>query len=66
MAAWPFILCMEEAEGDPTQGQSCYESTMNSTALPWSVISACSQDEAEVVQTAAMKATPAHDCKQQH
>ena len=63
MAAWPFILCMEEAEGEPSAGPSCYESTMNSTALPWSVISDCAANEADVVQTAAMKATPSHDCK---
>lgn len=64
-AAWPFILCMEEAEGVPSYGQSCYESNMNTTALPWSVIEACSQDkeESDLVQTAAMKNTPAHDCK---
>eukprot|EP00428_Durinskia_dybowskii_P078889 CAMPEP_0170362256 /NCGR_PEP_ID=MMETSP0117_2-20130122/4239_1 /TAXON_ID=400756 /ORGANISM="Durinskia baltica, Strain CSIRO CS-38" /LENGTH=172 /DNA_ID=CAMNT_0010616669 /DNA_START=181 /DNA_END=699 /DNA_ORIENTATION=+ len=60
-AAWPFILCMEEAEGEPTQGQACYESTMNTTALPWSVISDCASNEADAVQTEAMKATPSHD-----
>jgi hypothetical protein len=61
LAAWPFILCMEQAEGDPTQAQTCYESNMNTTALPWSTVNSCYNNEAEVVQTAAMKATPTHD-----
>ena len=61
MAAWPFILCMEQAEGNPASGESCYTSTMNTTALPWSTVKACSTDEADYVQTAAMKATPTHD-----
>mmetsp|Transcript_10060 Transcript_10060/g.15239 ORF Transcript_10060/g.15239 Transcript_10060/m.15239 type:complete len:170 (+) Transcript_10060:236-745(+) len=61
LAAWPFILCMEEADGSPAMGQSCYEKNMNATALPWSTISACVADEYEAVQTAAMKATPNHE-----
>ena len=52
---------MEEAEGDTAQGQACYESSMNTTALPWSVIDACFTEEAATVQTAAKKATPSHD-----
>lgn len=60
MDAWPFILCMEEAEGNPSQGQSCYEKTMNATALPWSTIASCVEDEYDLVQTAAMDATPKH------
>jgi hypothetical protein len=54
---------MEEAEGVPSAGQSCYESTMNTTALPWSVINDCASTESDAVQTQAMKATPSHDCK---
>lgn len=63
MEAWPFILCMEEAEGDPMQGQSCYDSTMSTynATLPWSTISTCSIVEFNDVTTAAMKATPDHD-----
>lgn len=61
MAAWPFILCMEEAEGKPEMGQSCYESTMNATVIPWSTISKCASTEADTVQNAAASATPAHD-----
>jgi len=61
LAAWPFILCMEEAEGVPSMGQTCYESTMNSTAISWSTISSCAQDEYDAVQTQAMNATPKHD-----
>lgn len=64
LAAWPFILCMEEAEGNPSMGESCYNSSMNTTALPWSTIQSCSQLQASEVQTAAMKATPTnHECK---
>ena len=47
MAAWPFILCMENAEGNPAMGQKCYTSTMNTTALPWSTIDACSKFESQ-------------------
>jgi interferon gamma-inducible protein 30 len=60
-AAWPFILCMEEAEGNPLQGQSCFESTMNSTQLSWSTVSTCVQEEFNTVTTAAKQNTPAHD-----
>lgn len=61
MAAWPFILCMEEAEGNPAAAQSCYESNMDSTSVTWSTIEDCSKNEADVVQNAAMKATVDHD-----
>ena len=63
MAAWPFILCMEEADGAPSMAESCFASTMNSTALSWSTVEDCFKNEAEDVQNAAMKATPNHDCK---
>lgn len=61
MAAWPFILCMEEADGNPTYANSCYTSTMNTTALPYSVVNDCYNNEYDTVMNAAMKATPAHD-----
>lgn len=61
LAAWPFILCMEQAEGDPTQAETCYESNMNVTDVPWSTISSCSSDESDLVQTTAMKSTVPHD-----
>lgn len=61
LQAWPFIFCMEEAEGDPTQAESCYNSSMNSTGIPWSTIDSCSNDESYLVQTTAMKATIPHD-----
>lgn len=58
LAAWPFILCMETADGDPTHAESCYSSSMgNSTAPAFSVIQDCHDNEAELVQTMAMKAT---------
>lgn len=65
MAAWPFILCMEEAEGNPAKGQSCYESTMNSTAVSWSTIADCAANEEAAVQNEAMAATAPtnHECK---
>jgi hypothetical protein len=50
MAAWPFILCMEEEDGNPAQGQACFESTMNTTALSWSTVDACLKDEYDLVQ----------------
>ena len=63
IAAWPFILCMENAEGNPLMGQSCYESTMNATALPWAVIEDCYVYEYDQVQAVAAKSTPKHDCE---
>lgn len=63
MAAWPFILCMEEADGNPSMAESCYASTMNATSVSWTTIQDCFNNEADVVQNAAMKATPNHDCK---
>jgi hypothetical protein len=54
---------MEEEEGNPAQGQACFESTMNTTALSWSTVDACLKDEYDLVQNAAMKATPSHDCE---
>ena len=63
MAAWPFILCMEEEDGNPAKGESCFTNTMNSTGLSWNTVSTCASDEYDLVQNAAMKATPKHDCK---
>lgn len=61
LQAWPFILCMEKAEGDPSKAESCYNSSMNSTDVPWSTISTCEADESDIVQKTAMKATLPHD-----
>mmetsp|Transcript_110855 Transcript_110855/g.238685 ORF Transcript_110855/g.238685 Transcript_110855/m.238685 type:complete len:171 (-) Transcript_110855:237-749(-) len=61
MEAWPFILCMEEEDGNPAKGQSCFESTMNTTALSWNTVQTCFEEEYDLVQNAAMKATPSHD-----
>jgi hypothetical protein len=63
MAAWPFILCMEEADGEPSAAESCFGSTMNSTSISWSDISDCAANEADAVMNACMKATVDHDCK---
>lgn len=59
--AWPFILCMEEAEGEPSKGESCYSTSMTNSTVSWSTVSDCADSEFDLVQTAAMKATPDHD-----
>jgi len=61
LAAWPFIVCMEEAEGVPSAAQGCFENTMNTTTVSWSEVEKCASDEYDLVQNAAMEATPAHD-----
>ena len=61
LAAWPFILCMEEADGDPDAGESCFNSSMSSSNLTWSVVQDCYFNEYDEVQSAAAKATPDHD-----
>jgi hypothetical protein len=57
MAAWPFILCMEEEDGNFSKGESCYESTMNTTALSWNTVQTCFDEEYDLVMNAGMKAT---------
>lgn len=59
--AWPFIQCMELAEGDPTKGESCFSSTLASSGLTWQTVVECSEQEELDVQNAGMKATPKHD-----
>lgn len=61
LKAWPFMLCMEEAEGSPSAGQGCWTKTMGSSNISWSTISTCSTQEFNAVQTAGMQATPKHD-----
>jgi interferon, gamma-inducible protein 30 len=56
--AWPFIQCMELAEGDPTKGESCFSSTLASSGLTWQTVVECSEQEELDVQNAGMKATP--------
>lgn len=56
-AAWPFILCMEQNEGDPTKAQACYESTMDTTALPWATVQKCYDNDFNTVQYQAYLAT---------
>mmetsp|Transcript_31071 Transcript_31071/g.52481 ORF Transcript_31071/g.52481 Transcript_31071/m.52481 type:complete len:181 (-) Transcript_31071:529-1071(-) len=64
LEAWPFILCMEEAEGVPTAAEGCYASSFSNSSdisVPeWSTIATCADEEFDLVQTAAMKATPTH------
>jgi len=58
-AAYPFILCMEEAAGDPTKGQECFSSSMPSNStLTWDAVQQCQQNDFDAVTSAAMKATP--------
>jgi hypothetical protein len=59
MAAWPFILCMEEEDGNFAKGESCFSSSMNSTALSWNTVQACYDDEYDLVMNAGMTATDA-------
>ena len=61
MAAWPFILCMEQAEGNPAKGEGCYTSTMGNSTVSWSAVSSCVQNDFNLVTTAAMDATVKHD-----
>ena len=63
MAAWPFILCMEEADGNPAKGEGCYSSSMANSTITWNDISDCVDNEFNTVTGAAKDATPTHDCK---
>jgi len=58
MAAWPFTLCMEEATGDPNAAPGCYAAHAVNSSIPYSAIADCATNQFNVVQTAAMKATP--------
>jgi interferon gamma-inducible protein 30 len=60
-AAWPFILCMEQVEGDPSKAQGCFEQTNQDSSLTWSALNECATTMADKVQEAAMAATPVHD-----
>lgn len=60
-AAWPFILCMEEADGDPSKGQSCFDSTMSNSTVTWNDIKGCMENDYDNVMKAAKNATPNHD-----
>jgi hypothetical protein len=61
MEAWPFILCMEEADGNPAKGESCYTSAMGNSTVSWSQVSACVDNDFNLVTGAAKDATPKHD-----
>lgn len=59
--AFPFILCMEQVEGDPTYGETCFDkSNLKSLGLTWSAIRECSTMRASEMQAEAAKATPTH------
>jgi len=60
-AAWPFILCMEEAEGSPSAAENCFQTSMAYSGLAWDTVAACYKEEYNAVQTAGMNATPKHD-----
>jgi hypothetical protein len=61
MEAWPFILCMEEADGNPAKGESCYNDSMGNSTVSWSQVSACVENDFSTVTGAAKAATPTHD-----
>jgi hypothetical protein len=61
LAAWPFIQCMEFNEGASSAASSCYASTMATSGVPYSTITACAANEASDVQKAGKEATPTHD-----
>jgi hypothetical protein len=59
--AFPFIQCLETAEGDPSFAEPCYSKTLGaSSSVPWSVVEQCSSEEAKLVQDESASATPTH------
>jgi len=50
-AAWPFILCMEEASGDPSHADACL--TANADAVNASAVRTCYAEEFDDVMAAA-------------
>jgi len=60
-AAWPFLLCMEKNEGNPSLAESCFSENMKSSGLDWTTVDTCTKDEASYVQSAAAATTPSHD-----
>lgn len=67
LAAWPFILCMERASGDPNQAESCWNENMadakttDGSSLSFETIQACAKIQWDAVQNAAASTTPSHD-----
>lgn len=60
LTAWPFILCMANAQGTPALGEKCYnDAGMVATGLAWSSVQECSVTESGAVQAAGKTATPA-------
>ena len=55
--AWPFVLCMEEADGNPLKAESCYSSSMSNSTVAWSEIEDCYNNESDDVQAAAAAET---------
>lgn len=55
--ALPFILCMEEASGDPTKSASCYSQSMTNSTLAYTTVTDCAAKEFDTVQAAGAKAT---------
>jgi hypothetical protein len=60
-AAFPFIYCMEQKNGDPKAAEACFNSTMASSGVAWATIDSCSTQEANVVHAAGAAATVPHD-----
>lgn len=58
-AAFPFIQCMEFAEGDPSAATGCFAKTMaGKVDLDWPTVEKCTKTSELDVQNSAMKATP--------
>jgi len=65
-AIFPFVLCLESHEGNPSFAASCFESTLAKNAsFTWAddILTGCAKDPARAlaVQSAGAAATPKHD-----
>ena len=58
--AFPFIQCIEKAEGDPSSVQGCYKDNLAKIGPSWSVIQECFDKQYDEVQGAAAATTPVH------
>lgn len=55
--AWPYILCMEQADGNPAKAESCYTSSMSNSSVTWSQVQDCYDNDADEVMAKAAAAT---------
>src|SRR5689334_18971786 len=45
LQAFPFIQCMEQAEGAPSAASGCFSKTMANSGLSWSTVTKCADEE---------------------